>query len=63
MYGDTNGVYGDNQWRFRLLCHAALEAPLQVHLGEKGAYGQDCIFAANGTCPCTLAPAWPLPAA
>eukprot|EP00892_Ulva_mutabilis_P008623 jgi/Ulvmu1/6132/UM027_0110.1 len=50
MYGDENGVYGDNQWRFRLLCHAALEAPLQVQLGEEGSrtpYGQDCIFVAN----------------
>jgi Starch synthase catalytic domain len=34
MYGDENGVYGDNQWRFKLLCQAALEAPLALHLPE-----------------------------
>jgi hypothetical protein len=34
MYGDENGVYGDNQWRFKLLCQAALEAPLALELPE-----------------------------
>ena len=34
MYGDDNGVYGDNQWRFKLLCQAALEAPLALELPE-----------------------------
>ena len=48
LYGDENGVYGDNQWRFKLLCQAALEAPLQLPLGERGVYGQDCVFVANG---------------
>jgi Starch synthase catalytic domain len=36
MYGDGNGVYGDNQWRFKLLCQAALEAPLRLELPEPG---------------------------
>jgi hypothetical protein len=35
MYGDENGVYGDNQWRFKLLCQAALEAPLNLALPEE----------------------------
>lgn len=34
MYGDENGAYGDNQWRFKLLCQAALEAPLALELDE-----------------------------
>lgn len=34
MYGDENGVYGDNQWRFKLLCQAALEVPLNLELAE-----------------------------
>ena len=49
LYGDQNGVYGDNQWRFKLLCQAGLEAALQVPLGERGVYGQDIVFVANGT--------------
>jgi starch synthase len=48
LYGDTNGVYGDNQWRFKLLCQAGLEAALQLPLGERGVYGQDIVFVANG---------------
>jgi hypothetical protein len=51
LYGDKNGAYGDNQWRFKLLCDAALEAPLRLPLGQAGIYGQDPIFVANGA-PC-----------
>jgi glycogen synthase len=35
------------QFRFMLLSLAALEAPLNVPLGDKGLYGEDCIFIAN----------------
>lgn len=35
------------QFRFMLLALAGLEAPLQLPLGEKGLYGQDCVFIAN----------------
>jgi Starch synthase catalytic domain len=48
LYSDANGVYGDNQWRFKLLCQAALEACLHVELGGRGVYGQEPIFVANG---------------
>jgi starch synthase len=48
LYGDAKGNYGDNQWRFKLLCQAALEAPLRLPLNDKGVYGQECIFVANG---------------
>ena len=34
------------QWRYALLCLAALEAPLHVTLGGS-TYGQECIFVAN----------------
>lgn len=45
-YGDANGTFGDNQFRFTLLSLAALEAPLQVPIfGE--VYGQECVFVAN----------------
>jgi len=47
LYADEHGVYGDNQFRYMLLSLAALEAPLNVPLGEKGLYGEDCIFIAN----------------
>lgn len=47
LYGDDHGVYGDNQWRFKLLCQAALEAPLKLPFGDDGHYSQDCIFVAN----------------
>uniref|UniRef100_A0A383VM81 starch synthase n=2 Tax=Tetradesmus obliquus TaxID=3088 RepID=A0A383VM81_TETOB len=47
IYADEHGVYGDNQFRYQLLCLAAMEAPLQLPLGEKGLYGQDCVFIAN----------------
>ncbi|KAE8725361.1 Soluble starch synthase 1 [Hibiscus syriacus] len=32
-YGDSHGAFGDNQFRFTLLCHAACEAPLVLPLG------------------------------
>lgn len=35
------------QFRFMLLSLAALEAPLQLPLGDRGLYGQDCVFIAN----------------
>ncbi|KAH7292250.1 hypothetical protein KP509_29G059400 [Ceratopteris richardii] len=45
-YGDTRGAFGDNQFRFTLLCHAACEAPLVLPLGGY-TYGEKCIFVAN----------------
>ncbi|KAL3693628.1 hypothetical protein R1sor_007279 [Riccia sorocarpa] len=45
-YGDTRGAFGDNQFRFTLLCHAACEAPLVVPLGGY-TYGEQCLFVAN----------------
>eukprot|EP00270_Netrium_digitus_P018450 TRINITY_DN701_c0_g1_i3.p1 TRINITY_DN701_c0_g1~~TRINITY_DN701_c0_g1_i3.p1 ORF type:complete len:724 (+),score=173.08 TRINITY_DN701_c0_g1_i3:71-2242(+) len=45
-YGDTRGAFGDNQFRFALLCHAACEAPLVLPLGGF-TYGQKCVFVAN----------------
>ncbi|CAI5511493.1 unnamed protein product [Closterium sp. Naga37s-1] len=45
-YGDQNGTFGDNQFRFTLLCHAACEAPLQLELGGF-TYGEQVLFIAN----------------
>ncbi|XP_051138174.1 soluble starch synthase 1, chloroplastic/amyloplastic isoform X2 [Andrographis paniculata] len=45
-YGDSNGTFGDNQFRFTLLCHAACEAPLVLPLGGF-TYGENCLFLAN----------------
>ncbi|KAG0566283.1 hypothetical protein KC19_7G052100 [Ceratodon purpureus] len=45
-YGDTRGTFGDNQFRFTLLCHAACEAPLVLALGGY-TYGDKCVFVAN----------------
>ncbi|RZC56493.1 hypothetical protein C5167_015346 [Papaver somniferum] len=45
-YGDVHGAYGDNQFRFALLCHAACEAPLVLPLG-RFTYGEKCLFLAN----------------
>ncbi|KAL2527470.1 Starch synthase 1 [Abeliophyllum distichum] len=45
-YGDKFGAFGDNQFRFNLLCHAACEAPLVLPLGGF-TYGEKCIFLAN----------------
>ncbi|GMH34036.1 hypothetical protein BSKO_01870 [Bryopsis sp. KO-2023] len=46
IYSDEYGVYGDNQFRFWLLCLAALEAPLQLELNGS-VYGEDVVFLAN----------------
>ncbi|KAK6135229.1 hypothetical protein DH2020_031037 [Rehmannia glutinosa] len=45
-YGDMFGAFGDNQFRFTLLCHAACEAPLVLPLGGF-TYGEKCLFLAN----------------
>ncbi|GAB2223520.1 hypothetical protein Droror1_Dr00017661 [Drosera rotundifolia] len=45
-YGDSFGAFGDNQFRFALLCHAACEAPLVLPLGGF-TYGEKCLFLAN----------------
>ncbi|KAF2291898.1 hypothetical protein GH714_036042 [Hevea brasiliensis] len=45
-YGDSHGAFGDNQFRFTLLCHAACEAPLVLPLGGYN-YGEKCLFLAN----------------
>ncbi|CAJ1974406.1 unnamed protein product [Sphenostylis stenocarpa] len=45
-YGDKFGTFGDNQFRFTLLSHAACEAPLVLSLGGF-TYGEKCLFLAN----------------
>ncbi|KAF7830723.1 soluble starch synthase 1, chloroplastic/amyloplastic [Senna tora] len=45
-YGDSYGAFGDNQFRFTLLCHAACEAPLVLPLGGF-TYGDKCLFLVN----------------
>lgn len=45
-YGDSHGAFGDNQFRFTLLCHAACEAPLVLPLGGF-TYGEKCLFLVN----------------
>ncbi|KAJ6819270.1 starch synthase 1, chloroplastic/amyloplastic [Iris pallida] len=45
-YGDVNGAFHDNQFRFTLLCHAACEAPLVLPLGGY-TYGENCLFLVN----------------
>ncbi|KAL2339609.1 hypothetical protein Fmac_007549 [Flemingia macrophylla] len=45
-YGDKFGTFGDNQFRFTLLCHAACEAPLVLPLGGF-TYGENCLFLVN----------------
>ncbi|XP_030467091.2 LOW QUALITY PROTEIN: soluble starch synthase 1, chloroplastic/amyloplastic [Syzygium oleosum] len=45
-YGDSYGAFGDNQFRFTLLCHAACEAPLVLPLGGF-TYGENCLFLVN----------------
>ncbi|XP_042496904.1 starch synthase 1, chloroplastic/amyloplastic-like [Macadamia integrifolia] len=45
-YGDSQGAFGDNQFRFTLLCHAACEAPLVIPL-RGSTYGEKCLFLAN----------------
>jgi starch synthase len=48
LYGDSYGVYGDNQFRYTLLSHAACEAPLLINFGENlGTYGDEVVFVAN----------------
>lgn len=46
-YGDVNGTFGDNLFRYTLLSHAACEAPLVLNLNNRGSYGDACIFIAN----------------
>ncbi|KAK3260327.1 starch synthase, partial [Cymbomonas tetramitiformis] len=45
-YGDENGAYGDNLFRFVLLSLVACEIPLQMELGGY-TYGDKCVFVAN----------------
>ncbi|KAL1309661.1 hypothetical protein HN51_052354 [Arachis hypogaea] len=45
-YGDMYGTFGDNQFRYTLLCHAACEAPLVLPLGGY-TYGERCLFLVN----------------
>lgn len=45
-YGDQYGAFGDNQFRFALLSHAACEAPLVLPLGGFN-YGEKCLFLVN----------------
>ncbi|XP_010915973.1 soluble starch synthase 1, chloroplastic/amyloplastic isoform X2 [Elaeis guineensis] len=45
-YGDRYGAFGDNQFRYTLLCYAACEAPLVLTLGGY-MYGQNCLFLVN----------------
>ncbi|KAM0939555.1 putative starch synthase [Dioscorea sansibarensis] len=46
LYGDEHGAFGDNQFRFTLLAHAACEAPLVLPLGGV-TYGEKCLFLIN----------------
>ncbi|OIV98018.1 hypothetical protein TanjilG_16855 [Lupinus angustifolius] len=46
LYGDKFGTFGDNQFRFTLLSHAACEAPLVLPLGGY-TYGDKCLFLVN----------------
>ncbi|KAL5225683.1 hypothetical protein ABZP36_012322 [Zizania latifolia] len=46
LYGDNFGAFGDNQFRYTLLCYAACEAPLILELGGY-TYGQNCMFVVN----------------
>lgn len=46
IYGDSQGVYGDNLFRFALLSKAAIEAPLRVPVGG-ALLGEDVVFHAN----------------
>ncbi len=46
IYGDDQGTYGDNLFRFALLCRAALEAPLRVPLGGE-VLGEEVLFHCN----------------
>ncbi|CAK0737501.1 hypothetical protein CVIRNUC_000923 [Coccomyxa viridis] len=53
-YQDSNGVFGDNQFRYALLSLAACEAPLQLHIGGYRTdeapgfpYGDKVVFLAN----------------
>jgi starch synthase len=45
-YGDQGGAFGDNMFRFTLLCHAACEAPLVLPCGGFP-YGDNVVFVAN----------------
>ncbi|XP_072982042.1 soluble starch synthase 1, chloroplastic/amyloplastic isoform X1 [Typha latifolia] len=45
-YGDNCGAFGDNQFRFTILCYAACEAPLVLQLGDH-TYGDHCLFLVN----------------
>jgi starch synthase len=49
LYSDTtNKTYGDNQFRYTLLAHAACEAPLVLPFENNGGrYGDDVVFVAN----------------
>lgn len=46
VYGDDRGGYGDNAFRFALLCRAAIEAPRLIPL-DGTTYGEDVVFWAN----------------
>mmetsp|Transcript_75961 Transcript_75961/g.210941 ORF Transcript_75961/g.210941 Transcript_75961/m.210941 type:complete len:772 (-) Transcript_75961:150-2465(-) len=45
--GDDGREYGDNLFRFTLLCLAAMEAPLQLRLNGREPYGDKVVFLAN----------------
>ncbi|XP_074570872.1 soluble starch synthase 1, chloroplastic/amyloplastic [Curcuma longa] len=45
-YGDSNGAFGDNQFRFTILSYAACEAPLVLPLGGF-TYGEKSLFVIN----------------
>lgn len=46
IYGDSNGAYGDNLFRFALLSRAAIEAAARVPL-DGTPLGEDVVFHAN----------------
>ena len=49
LYSDpSNQTFGDNQFRYTLLAHAACEAPLVLPFDDIGGrYGDDVVFVAN----------------
>ncbi|MCB9758977.1 MAG: glycogen synthase [Alphaproteobacteria bacterium] len=47
VYGDAHGGFGDNLFRFALMCRGALEVPRAVPLGGGGPLGEDIVLHAH----------------
>lgn len=46
IYGDSNGPFGDNLFRYALLCRAGIEAAIRVPIDGE-CFGDDVVFHAN----------------